>query len=100
MCGQHVLDFARANPKRQRTESAMGAGVTVAADNRHTRLSQTKLRSDHVNNPLFVRVDIKELDAEISTVATQSINLFCSNRIGNRQRTISGGNVVIDRGDR
>ena len=42
---QHVLDFARANAERQRAERAVRGGVAVAANDRHARLRDAKLRA-------------------------------------------------------
>ena len=49
---QHVLDLRRTNAKSQRAECAVGAGMAVAAHNRHPRLRVTQLRTDHVHDAL------------------------------------------------
>ena len=49
---KHVHDFGGADPERQRAQSAVRARVAVAADNRHARLAQAELGTDHVNDAL------------------------------------------------
>ena len=66
---QHVLDFARADAKRERAESAVRARVTIAADDRHARPRQSKLWSNNVNDALFGRMNIEELNAKLFAVS-------------------------------
>src|SRR5688572_24128716 len=91
-----MLDFARADAKRKRTERAVGARVTIATDNRHARLRQTKLGTNHVNDTLLRRVNIKELNAKLLAVSAQCFDLLRSRSVRDRQTAIGGRNVVID----
>ena len=49
---QHVLDLARADPECECAEGAVRCGVRVAADDRHTRLRNAELGSDHMHDAL------------------------------------------------
>jgi hypothetical protein len=91
-----VLDFTRANAERERAKSTVSARVTVATNDGHTWLSQTKLWTNNVNDSLFWGVDVKELNTEFSAVAAESLNLRRSDRIHNWEAAIRCGNVVID----
>ena len=94
--GQHVLDFARADAKCERSKSAVSARVTIATNDRHARLRQTKLRPNDVNDSLFGGVDVEELNAKLFAVSTECLDLIRGNGIGNWQTAIRGGDVVID----
>src|SRR5205814_4005616 len=61
--------------------------------------SETKLRSDHMNDALRARVDVEEFDAELFAVSAQRLNLFSGDRIFYWQTSIGGRHVVIDCGD-
>ena len=78
LCRQHVLDFARADAKRERAKRAVGARVTIATDDRHARARQTKLRSNDVNDALFGGVNIEELNAKLFAVVTQCLDLLAA----------------------
>ncbi|OIQ69628.1 hypothetical protein GALL_487700 [mine drainage metagenome] len=49
---QHMLDFTGTDSKCESTESTVGAGVRVTADDRHARLSQAQLRPHNVHDAL------------------------------------------------
>ena len=101
-CGKHcvVFDFARADAKRQRAKRAVRARVTVAANDRHARLRQTKLWSNHVHDALFRRVNVEQLNAKLFAVASQRFDLIGRDCIGDRQTAIRRRHVVIDRAKR
>src|SRR5437016_10667424 len=56
--GQHVLDFRRPNPKRQRSKSAMRTGMAVAAANRHSRPPPFQLRPAYVDDDLLRTIQL------------------------------------------
>ena len=94
--GQHVLDFTRPDAKCERAESTVSARVTITANDRHAWLRQAKLWSNDVNDALFGRVDVEELNSKLFAVSTECLDLIRGNRIGDRQAAIRSWNVVID----
>ena len=68
---QHVRHLAGADAERQRAERAVGAGVAVAADDRHARLGQPQLRPDDVHDALPLVAQRVQLDAELGAVLLQ-----------------------------
>src|SRR5215510_959761 len=96
---EDMLNFARADAKSQSAKCTMGARVTIATNNRHARLCQSQLGTDDMHDALFVRIHIEQPDAEFRRVPSQRLNLRGGNGIGDWQRTISSGNVMIDCGD-
>jgi hypothetical protein len=73
--GHDVLDFGGADAEGERAECAVGAGVRVAADDRHPWLRQAKLRPDDVDDALRGRLHVEELDAELGAVVAQGLDL-------------------------
>ena len=51
--GEHVLDFGSSDAEGERAESAVRAGVTVAAHDGHAGLGDAKLRADDVHDALL-----------------------------------------------
>ena len=92
-----MLHFRRSDAERQRTKSAVGAGMAVAADDGHARLSEAQLGADHVYDALVGRIKIEERDSEFFAIALQSLDLQPGNRIENRSAAWLGGDVVVDR---
>ena len=64
--GQHMFDFAGADAKGQRAESAVRGRVAVAADDGHARLGAAKLRPNDMHDPLFAVVQVVKRDAELA----------------------------------
>ena len=91
-----MLDFTRANAKCERAESTVSARVTITTNDRRAWLRQAKLWSNYVNDSLFGRENVEQLDSKLFAVLTQSFDLIRGHRIGNRQAAIRGWNVVID----
>ena len=79
--GQHVLDLAGADPEGQRAEGAVGRGVRVAADDRHTGLGDAELGPDHVHDPLPVGAQRVHRDPELGAVALQRFDLHARERV-------------------
>jgi hypothetical protein len=73
--GHRVLDFGGADPKRQRTESTMGAGVRVTTDNGHPWQRCTLLRSNHMDDTLTQIVHLEFDDIVLCAVRIQRIDL-------------------------
>src|SRR5439155_18929347 len=59
----------------QRAERAMGAGVAVAADNRHAGLREALLRPDHMDDALLLAAEREQWDAEVAAVALKLVEL-------------------------
>ncbi len=60
---QHMRQLARPDTERQRAEAAMGAGMTIPANDQATGKAQAKLGPHDVNDALAGLVDIEHLDA-------------------------------------
>ena len=78
----------------------MRAGVAVAANDGHARLSQSKFGPDDVHNALFARIKVEKREAEVGTISSQHFDLFRRDWIGNWQSPIRSRQVVIDCGYR
>src|SRR5208283_258893 len=72
---QHVLDFAGADAERERAERAMRSSVAVAANDRHPRLREAKLRPDHMHDSLLARSDVEQLEAKFRAIPPQRFDL-------------------------
>ena len=97
---QHVLDFARADAEGQRAEGAVGRGVAVAADDRHSRQRQSLLRTDDVDDPLPGIGQRVEPDAERVAVRVERRELRRRDRVRDRPVDLDRRHVVVGRGDR
>ncbi len=100
LCGQNVLDFAGPDPERQRSEGAVRGRVRIAANDRHAGLGVAVLGADDVNDSLANIVNVEQSDAELFAVLAECLNLFATDRIGDGQTAVAGGNIVIGRRDR
>src|SRR4051812_23227170 len=95
-----MLNFAGADPERERAERAMCARVAVATHYGHARACQSKIWTEHMNDALFRRFDIEKLNAELFAVLAQRFYLEKRDLILNGQGTIGSGNVMVDCGKR
>jgi hypothetical protein len=93
--GQHVLDLAGPDAERQRTERPVRGGVAVAADDRHARLGQPELRTDHVHDPLVPVAHGSQPDAELRGVLPQRLDLGPADRVGDRGEDVQRRDVVV-----
>ena len=91
-----MLHLRRSNPECQRAKRAVRPGVAVAANNRHPRLRQPQLRTNHMHNPLIRRIHIEQPDAKFLAIRLQSPDLLGRNQIRNRSATRLSRNIVID----
>ena len=98
--GEHVLDLRGADAHRERTEGAVGGGVTVAAHHRHARLGQAQLRADDVHDALLDIAHRVQPDAEFLAVAPQRLDLGARDGIGDRLVDVDRRHVVVLGGDR
>ena len=101
---EHVRDLGRADPERERAEGAVGAGVAVAADDRHARLREPELRADHVHDAAPRITQAQQLEAVLARVALQLADLPRRRLEPDRQPAEHLGAVgrhgVIERRDR
>ena len=97
--GEHVLDLAGADSKREGAEGAVGRGVAVAADDGHAGLGQAKLRPDDVDDALAGIAHRVELDPELLAVAGQVGELGGRDRVRDRQVYPDRRHVVVRRGN-
>ena len=94
-----MLDLGRADAVRQGTESAVGRGVAVAADNGHARQGEALLRPDDVDDALADIACRIIFDAEIGRVLGKRFHLDAAFLILDAEMAIRRGrDVVIDNG--
>ena len=79
--GEHVLDLARADAERERAERAVRRRVAVAAHDRHARLGEALLGTDHVHDALAGIAHRVAADAELLAVAREHVHLLRRDRI-------------------
>ena len=89
---EHVLDLRRADAERDRAERAVGAGVAVAADDRHPGLGESELRTDDVDDALVEVAERVQPDAELLGVACAASRPGCG-RPGRRSACPSRGSA-------
>ena len=77
----------------------MGAGMAVAAYDRHTRLRQTEFRADYVDDALIRRIHIEERNAKVFAVFLQSFDLPRRYGIADRRTPGFGRDVVVYGGE-
>src|SRR5205814_5900827 len=94
---EHVLDLARTDAPGERTDSAVRRGVAVAADDRHARLRETKLRRDDVHDALVRIAGRVAADGELARVARHRLDLAGGDVLG---RLVVRGDVVVRRWER
>ena len=93
--GEHVLDLGGADAERDRAERAVGAGVAVAAHDRHAGLGEAELRADDVHDALLDVAERVQPDAELLGVAAQGLDLGARDRVGDRLVPVEGRDVVV-----
>jgi hypothetical protein len=96
---EHVLDLAGTDTERQRAERTVRRRVAVAAHDRHPRLREPLLGSDHVHDPLAGIAHRVAADAELFAVTRQRLDLLGRDRIFERTIETGGRHVVVHRGD-
>ena len=90
---EDVLDLGRADPERESADGAVRRGVAVTADDRHARLREAELRTDHVDDPLATAAGREEPHVELVAVRTERVELLRGE--GVRDRALGGRHVVI-----
>lgn len=95
-----MLDLAGADTERQGTEGTVGRGVGVSANDRHSGLRVSEFWTDDVNDSLADIVQVVELNPELLAIVSKRIDLLPGNRVGDGERSIGGGNVVVRSCDR
>src|SRR5690606_35054899 len=99
--GQHVLHFGGADAVRQRAESTVGGGVTVAAHDGHPWQGEALLGTDGVDDALPAVWLVVIFDAEIGGVLRQRLDLNAAFLVLDAEDTVGrGGHVVVDDGER
>ena len=80
---------------RQRRESAMGAGMRIAAHHGHARQRRALLRADDMHDTLAHVVHLEFGDAEFIAILVQRIHLETRNRIGNAVLAVGGRHIMV-----
>ena len=84
-------------PKAKSAEGAVGAGVAVAASERHARLGKPELRSDDVDDALVHAVQAEKLHAELCDVFFERLSQLFGFLIEKRPLAKIRRHDVIDR---
>jgi hypothetical protein len=92
---EDVLDLGRADTKGKGAQPTVRRGMTVAADHREARQSETLLRPDHVHDPLLSGTERDLLDVKLGTVSIKRCELLRGLRIRIRQVSVDRRYVVI-----
>ncbi len=97
LCGEHMLDLGGADPEGQRPECAVGGGVRVPADDRHSRLGDAQLGADHVHDPLTLGAERVDGYAKFVTVALERFHLHTRELVldAGSDRCAVGWGVVV-----
>ena len=90
-----MFDFRSADSKSECAECAVGAGVTVAADNRHSGFGDTEFRTYDVDDALFDVSEAVQRHAEVGGVLAQRLELGAADRVGDRLVDVEGRGVVV-----
>ena len=77
----------------------MGAGMAVAANNRHARLGYAQLRTDYMNDTLVSMAQPIQFYTMIFTIFNQLINLYPPQFVLDWQVLILGRHIVIGGGN-
>ena len=94
--GQDVANLRGADAEGERAERAVRRRVAVAARDRHARLRQAELRSDHVHDALVVAVERPQGDARFTAVAFERRGHFLGHQIKEGPRARAGRHDVVD----
>src|SRR5277367_750913 len=95
-----MFHFRCPDAERERSECAVGRGMTIPANDRHPRQGNAELRTNDVHNALISGVHIKKWNTKLAAIFLERFNLLCCDRIRDRNATGSGRNVVVDGRDR
>ncbi len=91
-----MLDFRRADAVGERAERAMGAGVAVAAHQRHAGQREALLRPDDVDDALALVELVEIFQPEELGVLGEIGDLRLALRIGILLPPVGGRHIVID----
>src|SRR3546814_7673020 len=72
---EHMLDLRRTDPEREGAERAVGRGMAVAADDRHSRLRTSLFRADDMDDAAPPIAHRERLDPETTRVGGQRFKL-------------------------
>src|SRR5262249_11886941 len=97
--GENVLDFAGADAKSERAESAVGRSVAIAADDGLAGLRDAQLRANDVHDALVLAVHVEKAHAGFAAVPFEGVELSDGVLIDDRQSAVGGGNGVIHYGE-
>src|SRR5262245_21990948 len=86
-----------ADAESQRSEGAVGCGVRISADDRHSRLGNAEFRSDNVHDALMPAFEIIKRDSVLTGIASQGLHLRPCLRVENLESILAGGDAVIER---
>ena len=94
-----MLNFTRADSKCERTKCAVCRRMRVTAHDGHTRLSDTKLRANHMHNSLLGITQGVKTHPKLRAIGAQCIHLRATDGVSNREIDPHGGHIVVLGGD-
>ena len=93
--GQDVLHLGSPDAHCDCAECTVRRGVAVTAHDRHARLSQTQLRPDDMDDPLFDIAHRVKPNPEFVAIAAKRLHLNAGHRICNRLVDVDRRHVVV-----
>ena len=99
LCGEHMCKLARSYAESERTQTTMGAGMAIAADNQGARQAQSKFGSDDMDDTLSRLIDIEHLNASGRGLDPERRQQFLPYLAGASTATC-GGYGMVRRGKR
>ena len=97
---EHVAHLRGADAECDRAERAVRGGVAVAAGDRHARLRQPELGTDHVHDALAVVIETGEANPEVAAVALERRHHVLGHQVDERPRPLPRRHDVVGRGKR
>ena len=93
-----MFDFGSADAECKGSESPVGGGMGIPADDGRTREGQPLFRTHHMNNPLARVSQVEQGYSEVLAVLPQGLDLLGGNRVLDRLQLVTGRDVVIRNG--
>ena len=94
-----LCHFARTDTHRNGSNGSVGAGVRVAADNRHTRQGKPLLGTNNMDDAVVLRSHCKVADAELLAIGSERLHLLATYRVIDAFLLVAGGVMVWHRKD-
>src|SRR5271168_1267825 len=90
-----MLHLAGPDAECERSKSAVGGGVAVAADHGHAGLRQTQFGADHVHDPLTVTIQAVTAQAAVAAIPFERLHWSRADLVDNRQASRRRGGGMV-----